>query len=106
MAGKANNVLFMVRPYLVLPLSVDSQLWAERHWRLTVRPNQSHGCDGMQLETRFLRLSKPLELGEQIDGWRVCWLGGWDKNRIFYMVMVVREKGADRPTKLHFRCLS
>ena len=44
----------------------------------------------MQLETKFLRLSKPAELGEEMDGWRVCWLGGWGKGRLFYMVMVVR----------------
>jgi len=50
----------------------------------------------MHLETKFLRLPKPVELGEQIEGWRVCWLGGWDKNRIFYMVMVVREGGLNR----------
>ena len=63
---------------------------------LTVRPHQRHGCEPMHLETKFLRLPKPVELGEQIEGWRVCWLGGWDKNRIFYMVMVVREGGLNR----------
>jgi hypothetical protein len=29
-----------------------------------------------------------VELGHRIDGWRVCWLGGWDRHRIFYVVMV------------------
>jgi hypothetical protein len=42
----------------------------------------------MQIETKFLRLC----LGEQIDGWRVCWLGGWGKGRLFYWVMVARVK--------------
>ena len=37
----------------------------------------------MQVETKFLRLCQPAALGEQIDGWRVCWLGGWGKNRLF-----------------------
>jgi hypothetical protein len=50
----------------------------------------------MQLETKFLRLLKPVKLGEQIDGWRVCWLGGWAKNRMFYMVMVARTGGSGR----------
>jgi hypothetical protein len=46
----------------------------------------------MQIETKYLRLSKPVVLGEQIAGWRVSWLGGWDKGRIFYVVMVTRVR--------------
>ena len=58
---------------------------------------QSHGCvwsvQTMQVETKFLRLCQPIALGEEIDGWQVCWLGGWGKNRLFYYVMVARVKG-------------
>jgi hypothetical protein len=46
----------------------------------------------MQVETKFLRLCQPAAVGEQIDGWRVCWLGGWGKKRLFYYVMVARVK--------------
>ena len=46
----------------------------------------------MQVETKFLRLSQPVALGFEIDGWRVCWLGGWGKNRLFFFVMVMRLK--------------
>ncbi len=46
----------------------------------------------MPVETKFLRLGQPATLGEQIDGWRVCWLGGWGKDRLFYWVMVSRVK--------------
>jgi hypothetical protein len=46
----------------------------------------------MAVETKFLRLDKPATLGEQIDGWKVCWLGGWGKGRLFYWVMVTRVK--------------
>ena len=46
----------------------------------------------MPIETKFLRLRQPVELGHRIDGWRVCWLGRWDRYRIFYMVMVERVK--------------
>jgi hypothetical protein len=46
----------------------------------------------MAVETKFLRLDKPPTLGEQIDGWKVCWLGGWGKGRLFYWVMVIRVK--------------
>jgi len=36
-----------------------------------------------QVETKFLRLRKSVALGDHIYGWRVCWLGGWDKGRVF-----------------------
>src|ERR1700730_7096747 len=32
----------------------------------------------LEVETKFLRLRQPAALGDRIDGWRVCWLGGWD----------------------------
>ncbi len=44
----------------------------------------------MPVETKYLRLRQPVALGCRIDGWRVCWLGGWDRQRIFYIVMVQR----------------
>jgi hypothetical protein len=37
----------------------------------------------MPVETKLLRLRRPVELGHQIDDWRVGWLGGWDQRRIF-----------------------
>ena len=46
----------------------------------------------MQVETKFLRLGQPVAPGFEIDGWRVCWLGGWGKNRLFFFVMVMRLK--------------
>jgi hypothetical protein len=45
---------------------------------------------GTHIETKFLHLRKPVSLGDRIDGWRVCWLGGWDKGKLFYVVMVER----------------
>ena len=42
------------------------------------------------VETKFVRLRQAVELGDDIDGWRVCWLGGWDKGRVFYVAMVLR----------------
>jgi hypothetical protein len=47
----------------------------------------------MPVETKFLRLRQPVELGRRIKGWRVCWLGGWDRHQIFFVVMVSRVKG-------------
>ena len=37
-----------------------------------------------------MHLQKPVPMGHRIDGWRVCWLGGWDKQRLFFVVMLVR----------------
>jgi hypothetical protein len=42
------------------------------------------------LETKYLHLRQPLPLGHWIDGWRVCWIGGWDKQHVFFVVMLVR----------------
>ena len=46
----------------------------------------------MEVETKFLRLFRPIALGERIDGWRVCWVGGWDKCRVLFVVMVEKRK--------------
>jgi hypothetical protein len=40
------------------------------------------------IETKFLHLRQPPALGDHIDGWRVCWLGGWDKGKVLFTVMV------------------
>jgi len=44
----------------------------------------------LQVQTRFLRLYQPAVLGDRIDGWRVCWIGGWDKGKVQFVVMVER----------------
>ena len=46
---------------------------------------------GEVVETKFLRLRNPPKLGDRVDGWRVCWLGGWDRGRVFFVVMVERS---------------
>ena len=49
----------------------------------------------MRVETKFLRLFNPVVVGDRIDGWRVCWVGGWDKCRVLFVVMV--EKVYEEP---------
>lgn len=44
----------------------------------------------MRLETKFLRLKTPVTIGSRFDDWVVCWLGGWTRHRLSYIVMVVR----------------
>jgi hypothetical protein len=62
---------------------------------LTSGPLQSHACvTRMRLETKFLRLKTPVTLGSRFGDWRVCWLGGWTRHRLSYLVMVVRTTGA------------
>jgi hypothetical protein len=45
----------------------------------------------MHIQTKFLRLSKPVSLGDRIDDWRVSWVGGWDRYRVLFVVMVERK---------------
>jgi len=49
----------------------------------------------MTVETKFLRLHQAVPPGARIDGWRVCWLGGWDRHRFFSIVMVEKGKRGD-----------
>jgi hypothetical protein len=44
----------------------------------------------MRMETKYLRLRTPVELGSRFDEWQVCWLGGWAKHRLYYLVMLVK----------------
>jgi hypothetical protein len=53
----------------------------------------------MRMETKFLRLRTPVELGSLFDDWRVCWLGGWSKHRLYYLVMLVRDRGLRTPRR-------
>jgi hypothetical protein len=48
----------------------------------------------MEVQTKFLWLPTPAAIGDLIDDWRVCWLGGWDRCRVFFVVMVAREYAA------------
>ena len=55
----------------------------------------SHECADlwstiMLLETKFLRLRIPVTLGSRFGDWRVTWLGGWGRHRLYYLVMVVK----------------
>src|ERR1700689_418593 len=44
----------------------------------------------MQMETKFLRLRNPVEFGSRFCDWEVCWLGGWVRFRLYYLVMLVK----------------
>lgn len=44
----------------------------------------------VQTETKFLRLRTEVKLGSRFGDWQVCWLGGWCKHRLYYLVMLVR----------------
>ena len=61
----------------------------------------------MQVETKYLRLCQPAALGEQIDGWKVYWVGGWGRDRLFFYVMVARaEEQSPKPTLRNRESLS
>lgn len=42
------------------------------------------------METKFLSLRHPVELGSRFGDWEICWLGGWNKHRHFYLVMLLK----------------
>ncbi len=44
----------------------------------------------MRMETKFMRLRTPVEHGSRFGDWSVCWLGGWSKHRLYYLVMLVK----------------
>ena len=44
----------------------------------------------MQMETKFLRLRTAVELGSRFGDWEVCWLGGWARFRLHFLVMLVK----------------
>jgi hypothetical protein len=49
------------------------------------------GCvTRMRLETKFLRLKAPVTIGSRFGEWNVCWRGGWTRDRLSYIVMLVR----------------
>jgi hypothetical protein len=45
---------------------------------------------GTLVETKLVRLRKPVAIGECVDGWQVCWLGGWDERKTFFIAVVER----------------
>jgi hypothetical protein len=45
------------------------------------------GLQPTTIDTKFFRLRQAVPLGHVVDGWRVCWLGGWDRSRVLFVVM-------------------
>ena len=45
----------------------------------------------MQVQTKFLWLRQPAALGDRIEGWQESWIGGLDRCRVFFVVMVVED---------------
>ena len=51
-------------------------------------PPSAHIC--VRFETKFLRLKTPVTIGSRFGEWRVCWAGGWTRDHLSYLVMLVR----------------
>lgn len=45
----------------------------------------------MQLETKLLRLTRPVTIRSRFGEWEICWLGGWTRHRLRVVVMVVQK---------------
>jgi hypothetical protein len=59
--------------------------------RLDCPASQSCAWVAMQVETKVLRLFQEVAIGDHTDGWRVWWIGGWDKRRVLFVVMVEKR---------------
>ena len=60
------------------------------------------GMVSMRFETKYLRLRTPVTLGSRFGDWEVCWLGGWSKYRLHYLVMAVRVAGDENDRQKSF----
>jgi hypothetical protein len=62
----------------------------------------------MQMETKYLRLRTPVEFGTRFGDWQVCWLGGWARFLLYYLVMPVKvplsafPRGCDEAAPIDF----
>ena len=45
----------------------------------------------VQLETKCLLLQTPVTIGYRFGDWQACWLRGWTRNRLSYLVMAVTD---------------
>jgi len=52
---------------------------------------QTDSSCALAIETKFLCVSKELELGSFLDGWKVVWCQP-DKHRILWHIMVARRR--------------
>lgn len=43
-----------------------------------------------QMETKFLRLRIPVEVGSWLGEWQLAGCGGWARFRLYYLVMLVK----------------
>jgi hypothetical protein len=85
-----DNVIAMARPGCV---TISAQIGSRHHIMNTGVPQRAKRrlrSEPVLIETKFLRLFAPVEIGDWIDGWRVCWIGGWDKYRVVFHAMAKR----------------
>jgi Protein of unknown function (DUF3489) len=65
----------------------------------------------MQMETKYLHLRDSVEFGTRFGDWQVCWIGGWARFRLYFLVMLVKiplpsfSQGCDEATPIGARIL-
>jgi hypothetical protein len=47
---------------------------------------------GELVETKSIRVGQLVAVGDWIAGWRVYWIGGWDKGRVYFVAMIRRSR--------------
>jgi len=64
--------------YSAVPVVVD----------LTVCRSRAMNVASVRLEIKYLHLKWLVTIGSRFGEWRVCWRGGWTKDRLSYIVML------------------
>ena len=70
--------------------AASSEAVQQTRSRIVIHVGARRYAMDLQVQTRFLRVYQPAIVGDRIDGWRVCWIGGWDKAKVLFVVMVER----------------
>ena len=55
--------------------------------------------NAIAVESKYLRLRFAVTVGSFLDEWTVVWVGGWDKNHVFFLALVERCELSLRPGK-------
>jgi hypothetical protein len=55
----------------------------------------------MQMETKYVHLRDSVEFGTRFGDWQVCWIGGWARFRLYFLVLarVLFRRFPNAPTK-------
>jgi integrase len=92
------NPPFFKRDRIKSSIAVEKRNWSQA--ALTAQPRRAMQWSPCKFRLSFCGSSREVAIGDRIDGWRVYWIGGWDKRRGLFVVMVERPLPAKRQLEL------